>query len=98
MRRSTFHTTIRQLSGGTWGVCSKSGRVIAEYTTEDAALMAINPEIWTTEDRTARLPVIDQKAAWDAYDSALVDRLNSGLPLSRCDAKRARRLLRNSTL
>lgn len=88
------HTTIRQARAGEWAVVGKRGNVISTYATEYAAERAIAAEKTSAERAAAFGDPTIASTRGPAYEAELVQRLNQGLPLSKCDARLARKLRR----
>lgn len=90
------HTTVQQIETGEWAVVGKRGSVIATYATECAARRAIADDKTPAERAAAFGDTTIASTRGPTYEAELVRRLDAGLPLSKSDAKLARRLRRSA--
>lgn len=87
------HCSVARLPNGRWAVCGRRGEVLADYPTEHAAQRAIADDK-TPAERARAFGNYDRQGAQTAYEAELLHRLETGLPLSRSDAKAARQIRR----
>lgn len=88
---------VRRLPDGRWGVCcTERGYVLESHDTEERARRATRPlSEMTPGERAARLPTWNRADTERIREDDLVRRLRDGSPLSKKDAKDARRILRS---
>jgi hypothetical protein len=90
------HVTTKLLDNGKWAVISKSnGSILEIHETEYLATRAFATDK-TKEEKQARFGFYDKLSADISYENELIYRFKNNLPLSRCDKKLAKKLIKAS--